>query len=73
MIFVFAHFRDDDSRSSSNKWGVGRNKKRDLPPVTPQACVKDNISGATFDFIWQETISWLRNILANYQQRIIPG
>ena len=40
---------DDDAKTN-----VTRLKHSGMPPVTPQACVKDNITGAAFDFIWAE-------------------
>ena len=36
--------------------GKGRraNKRRGLPPITPNACVKDTVGSQVFDLVWVE-------------------
>lgn len=39
---------------SSHGKGRRANKRRGLPPVTPNACVKDTVGSQVFDLVWAE-------------------
>ncbi|CAL1539139.1 unnamed protein product [Lymnaea stagnalis] len=47
-----------------------RKRRVGYPPVTPSACVKDSVTSAAFDHIWQEILSWLRPLLLKYSSVI---
>ena len=52
LIVQYVYFnRDEDVKSSYTR---RRGQRQGLPPMTPQACIKDNLHGAIFDFIWTE-------------------
>ena len=44
----------DDEYGNEKQMLFPRKKKWDFPPVTPHACVKDNIGASAFDFVWSE-------------------
>ncbi|ELU07263.1 hypothetical protein CAPTEDRAFT_190185 [Capitella teleta] len=48
IIAVDYFFGEDENYKAS------RRAKHGLPPVTPHACVKDNIAGHVFDAVWSE-------------------
>ena len=48
-----SRFSDDDGKSNATtRRSLHRNAA--YPPMTPQACVRENLHGSTFDFIWKE-------------------
>ncbi|KAH9519988.1 hypothetical protein Btru_071418 [Bulinus truncatus] len=47
-----------------------RRRRVGYPPVTPIACVKDSVTSAAFDHIWQEIMSWLRPLLQRFSTEI---
>uniref|UniRef100_A0A2C9L8K9 DUF3719 domain-containing protein n=1 Tax=Biomphalaria glabrata TaxID=6526 RepID=A0A2C9L8K9_BIOGL len=47
-----------------------RRRRVGYPPVTPIACVKDSVTSAAFDHIWQEIMSWLRPLLLRFSSEI---
>ncbi|GAB1598873.1 protein FAM149B1-like isoform X2 [Argonauta hians] len=36
------------------------------PPITPLACVRENIASAMFDYTWNEVLVWMKNLLSMY-------
>ena len=44
-----------------------------LPPVTPNACVRDAVCSEVFDQIWNEVITVLQPLLARIRERGIQG
>ncbi|XP_052823950.1 primary cilium assembly protein FAM149B1 isoform X2 [Octopus bimaculoides] len=36
------------------------------PPITPLACVQENIASAMFDYTWNEVLVWMKNLLSMY-------
>lgn len=49
---------------SSHGKGRRANKRRGLPPVTPNACVKDTVGSQVFDLVWAEvSVQCIRQLL----------
>ena len=46
---------------------------RGLPPVTPNACVRDAVCSEVFDQIWNEIITVLQPLLASVREKGIQG
>jgi len=46
--------------NSNRGRGHRANKRRGLPPITPNACVRDTVGSQVFDLIWAEvgTFAW---------------
>lgn len=44
-----------------------------LPPITPNACVKDTVRSLLFDHIWNEVISILHPLLTRIRQNAAKG
>ncbi|GFO38388.1 protein fam149b1-like, partial [Plakobranchus ocellatus] len=47
-----------------------RRRRVGFPPITPNACVKDSVTSGAFDHIWQEIMSWMRQLLKRYTSEI---
>ncbi|XP_035829383.1 protein FAM149B1-like [Aplysia californica] len=47
-----------------------RRRRVGYPPITPNACVKDSVTSAAFDHMWQEIMSWMRDLLQRYTTEI---
>ncbi|CAG5133294.1 unnamed protein product, partial [Candidula unifasciata] len=47
-----------------------RQRRVGYPPVTPSACVKDSVLSGVFDHVWQEIMSWMRELLTKYTSEI---
>jgi len=51
----YAHtYRGDQLMNSSRGRGHRANKRQGLPPITPNACVRDTVGSQVFDLIWAE-------------------
>ena len=44
-----------------------------LPPVTPNACVRDAVCSLVFDQIWNEIITVLQPLLASIREKGVQG
>ena len=51
---VTMYYRGDELMGSSHGKGRRANKRRGLPPITPNACVKDTVGSQVFDLVWAE-------------------
>ncbi|CAH1795235.1 unnamed protein product [Owenia fusiformis] len=51
---------------SDKKAKSHRQKSHAYPPITPNACVKDNVMCEAIDYTWEELIGWMRNLLKVY-------
>ncbi|BFZ03308.1 hypothetical protein BsWGS_06347 [Bradybaena similaris] len=47
-----------------------RQRRVGYPPITPNACVKDSVMSGVFDHVWQEIMSWIRELLSKYTAEI---
>ncbi|XP_064630580.1 protein FAM149B1-like isoform X2 [Lineus longissimus] len=45
--------------------------KKGFPPLTPNACLRDSVSSMTFDIAWSEIVSWMRDILRMFRDRVV--
>lgn len=68
MLLPFSSVDESEShRGSRLKRSTG------LPPVTPNACVKDTVRSLLFDQIWSEVISILQPLLTRIRQNVSQG
>jgi len=51
---------------SSHGKGRRANKRRGLPPITPNACVKDTVGSQVFDLVWAEVNIVISRVHNNY-------
>nr|XP_055033557.1 protein FAM149A isoform X1 [Misgurnus anguillicaudatus] len=55
-----------DQRTSSSVATKG------VPPVSPQACIRDTVTDELFDDVWKEVVSLLEEILHKYWVKQLP-
>lgn len=60
-----------DESSEQKKQITPRRHRVGYPPITPNACVKDSVLSSVFDSIWQEIISWNRNLTRKYSVLVL--
>lgn len=60
-----------DETSEQKKQITPRRHKVGYPPITPNACVKDSVLSSVFDSIWQEIITWTRNLSKKYSVLVL--
>lgn len=46
--------------------------KRGIPPVSPNACIKDAVASEVFDHIWSNVIGMLEELIKKYWETSIP-
>ena len=74
FLFFFVSTRDNDSHENSRRSRLKRYRGyRGLPPLTPNACVKDTVRSLVFDHIWSEVISVLQPLCAAISERASQG
>ncbi|XP_072426748.1 protein FAM149A-like isoform X2 [Chiloscyllium punctatum] len=56
-------FSDDESLEQKNVQLARRRNKRGIPPISPNACIKDAASAEIFDDIWRGVIETLEELI----------
>ncbi|XP_065889827.1 protein FAM149A-like isoform X2 [Dysidea avara] len=59
----------DQLINSTRGRGHRTNKRQGLPPITPNACVRDTVGSQVFDLIWAEVVVILQPLLHAAQSR----
>ncbi|XP_010141613.1 PREDICTED: protein FAM149A, partial [Buceros rhinoceros silvestris] len=54
---------DDDSWEQKKKHLAEKRSKRGIPPVSPNACIKDAVASEVFDCIWSSVIGILEELI----------
>nr|XP_013797560.1 PREDICTED: protein FAM149A isoform X1 [Apteryx mantelli mantelli]XP_013797565.1 PREDICTED: protein FAM149A isoform X1 [Apteryx mantelli mantelli] len=54
---------DDESLEQKKKHLAEKKSKRGIPPVSPNACVKDAVASEVFDHIWSNIIETLEELI----------
>ena len=66
--------REDEYLLEHNKrLNLNKRRRRNLPPVTPKAAMKDIVLNLLFDHIWSEIINWSSNTIKRYAKLISTG
>ncbi|XP_048386249.2 protein FAM149A-like isoform X2 [Stegostoma tigrinum] len=56
-------FSDDESLEQKNVQLARRRNKRGIPPISPNACIKDAASAEIFDDIWRDVIEMTEELI----------
>lgn len=64
-------FRNEESIDTHRRSRLKR--YRGLPPVTPNAAVKDTVCNLVFDQIWNETVAVLQPLVALIREKASQG
>ncbi|XP_041362202.1 primary cilium assembly protein FAM149B1-like isoform X2 [Gigantopelta aegis] len=59
-------YKDIHEDLDNKKQITPRRRRIGYPPITPNACLKDSVTSAVFDFMWQEIISWMRTVIKEF-------
>ena len=66
--------REDEYLLEHNKrLNINKRRRRNLPPVTPKAAMKDLVLNLLFDLVWSEIIDWSSNTIKRYAKLISTG
>ncbi|XP_025898211.1 protein FAM149A isoform X2 [Nothoprocta perdicaria] len=61
----------DDERLEQKKRHLAEKSKRGIPPVSPNACIKDAVTSEVFDHIWSSVIEILEELIKkNWETKI---
>ena len=71
LLFIACFFSSVDETESHR--GSKLKRSTGLPPVTPNACVKDTVKSLLFDQIWSEVITILHPLLVRIKQNASQG
>ncbi|NWQ74431.1 F149A protein, partial [Columbina picui] len=65
---------DDESWEQKKKRLAEKRSKRGIPPVSPNACIKDAVASEVFDRIWSNVIGILEELIKkNWETNITEG
>jgi hypothetical protein len=71
---LFAYDNREDEYAFENKrLNLTKRRRRNLPPITPKAAVKDLVLNLLFDILWSEIISWSSDTIRRYAISISPS
>ena len=68
MYIVLVSIRADESVGDSHLC-LRRKRHHALPPLTPNAAVKDTVCNLVFDQIWNETVAMLQPLVAMMREK----
>lgn len=72
--FGFASFSSDDENWKQKKSNLAEKRsKRGIPPVSPNACIKDAVASEVFDRIWSNVIGILEELIKKNWETNITG
>lgn len=73
-LFEFASFSSDDESWEQKKRHLAEKRsKRGIPPVSPNACIKDAVASEVFDCIWSNVIGILEELIKKNWETSITG
>ncbi|XP_064616830.1 protein FAM149B1-like isoform X2 [Liolophura sinensis] len=52
---------------------IPRRRRLGFPPVTPNACLRDTVSCAVFDYIWIEFLEWAGKLIKHYSSVLLEN
>uniref|UniRef100_UPI00398E50DE protein FAM149A-like n=1 Tax=Pristiophorus japonicus TaxID=55135 RepID=UPI00398E50DE len=62
---------DDESSEQKKAQLAGRRNKRGIPPISPNACIKDAVSAEIFDDIWRYVIEMLEELIRKHWENTL--
>lgn len=71
LFVLYPPCRDEESIDTHRRSRLKR--YRGLPPLTPNAAVKDTVCHLVFDQIWNETVAVLQPLVALIRERASQG
>lgn len=72
--FEFVSFISEDEIWEQKKMRLSEKRcKRGIPPVSPNACIKDAVASEVFDHIWSNVIGILEELIKKNWETSIPG
>ena len=65
--------REDEYLLEHNKrLNLNKRRRRNLPPISPKAAIKDVVSSMLFDYMWSEIIDWSSDLIKQYATVVSP-
>ncbi|KAK3592426.1 hypothetical protein CHS0354_036056 [Potamilus streckersoni] len=69
---IAVDYKDIYEDSSDQKMQLTPRRRRvGYPPITPNASLKDSVASSAFDSLWQEIISWIRDLLKKFSAIVL--
>ncbi|XP_067842871.1 protein FAM149A-like isoform X2 [Heptranchias perlo] len=62
---------DDESSDQKKVQLARRRNKRGIPPISPNACIKDAVSAEIFDDIWRDVIEMLEELIRKHWENTL--
>lgn len=72
MCFTYSISEDESLEQKKDQVALRRNK-RGIPPISPNACIKDAVSAEIFNDIWRDVIDVLEELIRKHWQNNISG
>ncbi|XP_035413785.1 protein FAM149A isoform X6 [Cygnus atratus] len=67
------NIKDDESLEQKNTHLAEKRSKHGIPPVSPNACIKDVVASEVFDHIWSNVIGILEELIKKNWETNITG
>ena len=72
-LFAYDNREDEYLLEHNKRLNINKRRRRNLPPVTPKAAMKDIVLNLLFDHIWSEIIKWSSNTIKRYSKMKSTG
>lgn len=72
-LFQLASFISDENLEQKNIHLAEKRSKHGIPPVSPNACIKDVVASEVFDHIWSNVIGILEELIKKNWENNITG
>lgn len=72
-MFQLASFISDENLEQKNIHLAEKRSKHGIPPVSPNACIKDVVASEVFDHIWSNVIGILEELIKKNWENNITG
>ncbi len=72
-LFAYDNREDEYLLEHNKRLNINKRRRRNLPPVTPKAAMKDIVLNLLFDHIWSEIINWSSGTIKRYAKLISTG
>lgn len=69
-LFAYDNREDEYLLEHNKRLNINKRRRRNLPPITPKAAVKDMVLNLLFDHIWSEIINWSSDTIKRYSRSV---
>lgn len=74
MNLVFGPIiRDDENLEQKSPHLAQKKVKHGIPPVSPNACIRDTVAAEVFDHVWKNAIRVVEELIRKHWESSVTG